>query len=73
MVYTSYIEIGGIMAEKLVRVLFTLSRQTIEKLNMMDQIRTVIAGKGNNKSQLVREAIDDLWLKYQRNEREDKQ
>lgn len=42
--------------------IFYLPQQTIDKLNMMDEIRKGITGKGNNKSQIVREAIDELFL-----------
>jgi hypothetical protein len=51
--------------------IFYLPQQTIDKLNVMDEIRKGITGKGNNKSQIVREAIDELFLNIMQSKREE--
>lgn len=41
--------------------LFHLPRQTLQKLDSLDEMMRIVTGKGNNKSQIVREAIERLW------------
>ena len=49
-------------------VLFYLPQTALDKLDMMDKVRAEITGKGNNKSQLVREAIEALFKKMSKSE-----
>jgi hypothetical protein len=53
-------------------VLLNLSQLTIDRLKELDDYRTMETGRGNNKSQIVRDAIELIYLKVTQEMREER-